>query len=94
MSGTFNINDRATWDWVSREVTAETPPEGDYKLDPTSPNHFYQIANGQPVRHPCPDGLVWNPASNPGPVCDWPYNVDEADIYDWAVANGVVNDQR
>ena len=95
MSDAFDINDRGTWDWVNGlTVSADTLPEGDYKVDPTSRYHFYQISNGVPVRHACPEGLVWNPTVEPGPVCDWPYNFSEADLYDWAVSVGLVNDQR
>lgn len=96
MSDTFDINNRETWDWVDGiEVRADSSPkDSDYKLDPTSPHHFYQISNGVPHRQACPDGLVFNPSANPGPVCDHPWNCSEADIYDWAVSVGLVNDQR
>jgi len=94
MSDTFDINNRETWDWIYPDVSADTPPEGDYKLNPRDPHSFYQISNGVPHLHQCPPGMVFNPNANPGPVCDHPWNCSEADIYDWAVANGLVNDQR
>ena len=52
---------------------------------------FYQVANGVPVLQPCPAGLVFNPLLN---VCDWPRDIDQAQVYDSAVSKGFVNDQH
>lgn len=94
MSDTFDINDRSTWDWVY-SGPAEFPAEiGDYRLDPTSPHHFYQMSKGVATRMPCGAETVFNPTANPGPVCDNQSNVSEEDIYNWAVSKGLVNDQR
>lgn len=46
----------------------------EYHPDPYSCTSFYQCANGVPVKHNCPSGLVYNPNVTPGPVCDWPQN--------------------
>lgn len=92
MSDTFDINDRQTWDWVSREVTAA--PGDSYLIDPESRGHFYEVSNGVPYRQACPEGLVFDPRVTPGPVCVWPRDGSEADVYDWAVSKGLVNDQR
>lgn len=92
MADGFNINDRNTWAWTG-EVSCR-PGGPDYLLDPESPGHFYQCSNGVPYRHSCPADLVFNPSVEPGPVCDWPGGIDEAQIYEWAVAQGQVTDQR
>ncbi len=42
---------------------------------PTDCNKFCQCDWGVPIEMTCPPGLVFNPAVNPGPVCDWPENV-------------------
>lgn len=95
MSDTFDINDRSTWAWIDDgEVSASWADDAGYTVNPDDPSSFYQISNGKPYKHPCPEGLVFNPRANPGPVCDWPPNCSEADIYDWAVSKGLVNDQR
>ena len=44
----------------------------EYHPDPYSCHSFYQCANGVPVLHPCPGGLVFDPHVQPGPVCVWP----------------------
>jgi len=46
----------------------------EYHPDPYSCNSFYECSNGVPHHMPCPEGLVFNPRANPGPVCDWPWN--------------------
>lgn len=91
MTEGFNINDRTTWAW------AEVKPRvGDtYLLDPESPDYFIHVTtSGTPLRMPCPSGLVFDPTVEPGPVCDWPFNIDHAKVYEWAVAHGQVTDQR
>jgi|GEM_PF-3890643 len=94
MSGTFDVNDRTTWDW-RYEHPAEFPDEvGDYRLDMQSAGHFIQMQNGVAHRMPCPLGLIFNPTASPGPICDWPSNMTEEAIYDWAVSRGLVNNQR
>ena len=47
---------------------------------------FYQVANGVPVLQPCPAGLVFKPLLN---VCDWPRDIDQAQVYDSAVSKGL-----
>lgn len=37
-------------------------------------DHFWQCSNSVPHKFACPQGLIWNPTANPGPVCDWPRN--------------------
>lgn len=84
----FDINDRLTWDWVDNQMA---PGVGDYRLDPMSPNCFYQMSNGTPYRQACPSDQVFDPRIN---ACNWPQDCSEADVYDWAVSEGLVNDQR
>ena len=93
MSDTFDINDRSTWAWIDDgEVSASWADDEGYTVDPNDPESFYQISNGVPYKHSCPTGQVFNPIV--GAVCDYPQNCPEADIYDWAVSKGLVNDQR
>jgi hypothetical protein len=95
MADTFNINDRSTWAWTDGGGVQCQPGDGpQYLLNPEDPGSFYQCTDGVPYKHDCPQGLVYNPLANPGPVCDWPHNVNESAVYDWAVKNGYVTDQR
>ena len=41
--------------------------QGDYWVDPTNDNQFYQCDNGVPVLKQCPVGLVFRDN-----VCNWP----------------------
>jgi hypothetical protein len=93
VSDTFDINDRSTWAWMNGFEVRCQPGDG-YLIDPLSPKHFYQCSDGVALRMPCPPDHVFNPRVTPGPVCDHPSNVSEADIYDWAVSTGLVDDQR
>jgi Chitin binding Peritrophin-A domain len=94
MAGGFDINDRSTWAWTAEGVSCQSTDGPEYYLDPESPYSFYQCSNGVPYLHHCPDGQVFNPAAEPGPVCDSPFNRNEAAVYDWAVKHGQVTDQR
>ena len=86
----FDINDRSTWAWNDAQAVTDV----DYLLDPDSREYFYQRIDGTLTKQPCPSGLIFNPTAEPGPVCDWPTQVDEAAVYEWAVAHGQVTDQR
>jgi hypothetical protein len=88
MADTLDINDRSTWAWKEHAVRCR-PDDPQYLPDPESPYSFYQCSEGVPYKQDCPAGLVFNPTVEPGPVCDWPYNVNEAAVYDWAVKNGM-----
>ena len=48
-----------------------------YHANPRDPRTFYQCVDGVPHRHECPVGLIFNPEAKPGPVCDYPHNVDK-----------------
>ncbi|MGH3670543.1 MAG: chitin binding peritrophin-A domain-containing protein [Pseudonocardiaceae bacterium] len=91
MSGTFDINNRETWDWDYEAVGDVSDETSGYRLNAADTGSFYQVADGVPYFQPCPSGLVFNPLLN---VCDWPHAVDEAQVYDWVVSKGFVNDQR
>jgi hypothetical protein len=50
--------------------------EGDTFLpDPDDPATFYQCVDGIPMRQRCPEGMVFDPAIKPGPVCVHPQNL-------------------
>jgi hypothetical protein len=96
MATTFDINDRATWTWVG--WAGGSPPaqwfDNGYTLDPADKRYFYQLVDGAAYRMPCGAMTQFNPAAEPGPVCDHPENVSEAVVYDWCVKKGIVTDQR
>lgn len=93
---TFDINDRSTWTW---NQISPTFVDGDgYTVDPTSAQHFYQATDGGPVRHPCPEGTMYNPSATPGPICDPSAGREQQinqDTYQWCLDHGIVTeDQR
>ena len=91
----FDINDRKTWAWIDGAQTGK-----EYQLNPDDPTSFYQVqaGSGRPYLHQCPiidertgEKQVFDPRLD---ACAFPRDVTEADVYDWAVTNGVVTDQR
>ena len=92
----FDINDRNTWDWIDGGMP-KSPAHGDYALNPFERTSFYQYSHGTAYLHQCPlqddsgTRLVFNPMLG---VCVWPNDVSEADIYAWAVDQGLVNGER
>lgn len=93
----FDINDRSTWAWID-DAMGKPGADGELRIHKENPERFYQFSHGVAYVHDCPirDGvtgarLVWNPRIN---TCDWPENVPEADVYEWAVDQGLVKDQR
>jgi len=93
---TFDINDRATWVWTEKVNDFSGEPDGAYRINPSDRHAFYQVSNGRPALHQCAMGtdtsrLVFNPMLE---VCNWPRNVDEAEVYAWAVSKGSVTDHR
>ncbi len=99
MSGTFDINDRRTWVWAP-SYPLEVPDElGECLPHETRTDAFYQrhfIAGQvrQVVEMPCAPGLKYFPQVTPGPVCGRPEDCSEAEVYDWAVSEGLIFDQR
>ncbi len=92
MANAFDINDRTTWAWIDDGNVSESWGRGEgYAINPSDRGSFYQIANGEPVLHQCPAGQIYNPTLS---VCDYPSSITEAAVYDWAVANRLVDDQR
>lgn len=53
----------------------ETCADGSYTADASSCCHFFQCANGRPIRHHCPAGLVFKATAR---VCDYPSKEDGA----------------
>ena len=97
MADTFDIYDRSTWAWTCtsvREVPESWADDKGYTINPAKADSFIEFRDGVPCYMPCPAGLHFNPLANPGPVCDWPENVDLPAVYDWAVKKGMVRDQR
>lgn len=88
----FDINDRTTWAWANNgRVASDWADENGLALNPEDKNSFYQLSNGVPYRHSCPEGQVFDPRIS---VCSYPGEVTEAEIYAWAVDRGLVEDQR
>lgn len=92
----FDINDRRTWDWVEGETTGL--PEGTFLIDREDKTVYYRIVNGRAVRFTCADsgaegeGLVFDPTLL---ACAFPFQAaGEAEVYEWAVSQGQVRDQR
>lgn len=97
MSDTFDINDRRTWAWILRDAPKEYGPDipSVYRVDPESREHFYIAVPGGFWEHrECAPGTVYDPTLLPGPVCVSATDCDEAAIYDRAVSQGLVVDQR
>jgi hypothetical protein len=92
----FDINDRSTWDWVNGGDGVCTS-EDEILINPEDRHSFYQCSNGVPYLQQCPrmnnmaETGVFDPRVG---ACENPANCSEADIYDWAVAQGLVNDER
>lgn len=91
----FDINERSTWAWVNGgQVTCSE--HGEYLLNPQDPHSFYQCSQGVPYLHQCAQEsdsskMVFDPRVN---VCVFDDGTLEPQIYDWAVKNGLVTDQR
>jgi len=92
----FDINDRSTWAWIHNGAVTESWAIDGYAINPRDRHSFYQFVNGRPILHQCPmetktQKQVFNPMLN---ACVWSSNVTEADIYQWAVEQGLVTNQR
>jgi hypothetical protein len=93
----FDINDRSTWAWIDEGSVSESwADDAGYTVHPHDRHSFYQFSHGVAYRHQCPmedseTRLVFNPKVN---VCVWPRDITEAEIYEWAVGRGPVNNQR
>jgi hypothetical protein len=48
-----------------------------YHPNPRDPRTFYECVDGVPQPHQCPLGQIFNPKATPGPVCDYPQNVEK-----------------
>ena len=96
MADGFDINDRGTWDWINGgQVTSDwaRDPAKRCAIDPTSERHLYQIGDdGLLYRLPCGPGSKFDPEQS-ACVLDV-VAISEADIYQWAVSQGLVTDQR
>jgi hypothetical protein len=99
MTSMFDIKDRNTWAWIDggRVTSAWLRDGSTFVLNPIDRHSFYQhTQDGHMSLHQCTmvDGVnqqVFNPMLN---VSDWPQNVTEEQVYDWAVSKGLVVDQR
>ncbi|MCZ4103391.1 MULTISPECIES: hypothetical protein [Streptomyces] len=93
MADGFDINDRSTWDWVNgRDVSFVGFTGGDCLLNPVDAGSFFQRGeNDIAVFQSCQGGAVFH-AKVGGVGAGLPGF--EVDNYDWAVSNGLVNDQR
>lgn len=91
----FDINDRSTWAWANDGALSGGP--GDYALNPQDKYSFYQFDDsGNASLHQCPmetatDRLLYDPSLN---VCITSQDITETQVYDYAVKNGLVADQR
>jgi hypothetical protein len=97
VSESFDIENRQTWAWEGRWAEpnqVDGPPCDDprYMLHTLRPDAFFEVGEGGiPYRHDCPLGLKFSPFIY---ACDFPQNVPEPKIYEWAVGKGYVADQR
>lgn len=94
----FDINDRTTWAWIDGgNVTKSWADDGGYAINPNGKTSFYQFTGDVPVQHNCALGtggteqLVFDPRAD---ACVFPQDITEAEIHDWAVGRGLVQDQR
>lgn len=96
MADGFDINDRTTWDWINGvQVTPDwaRDPAKRCVIDPTTMSQFYVVGDdGRLYRQICGDESKFDPEQN---ACvRVGVAMSEADIYQWAVSQGLVTDQR